>query len=196
MSEEKKSKFRIKWADREVEYYGDEAKAAYDDLIAHVKSVPIQGMIVTPPQAPTTTPPSSQPPATENRELALISRDSGIPIEQLGQLLQFRKVDGFSELVPFLPRRLEEDADATLVVVYALQVGLQKHQLEVLYVKRVMSEVNGYQLPSNRFGEILKNFRSSNWTITAQTGGRYRPFSLSADGGLEAARGVLRRLLQ
>jgi len=197
MSEEKKSRFKIKWADREVEYYGDEAKAAFDSLIEHVKSVPIQ--VVAPPQTshitpPSTTPLSPQPPIGENKELALVSRDSAIPVEQLGQVLQFRTQEGFRERVPFLPRRLDEESDAALVVCYALQVGLQQQQLQFLYVKRVLSEINGYQLVGNRFGEIIAEFRRKHLTITHMTGESYRPFSLSADGGLDAAREILRRL--
>lgn len=194
MSNEQKSGFRIKWADREVEYYGPEAKAVYDDLIEHVKSIPIQPITQapTPPSTPTPTPtPTPQPPVTKTKELELISKDCRIPIEQLGQVIQFKSFEGFSELVPYLPRH-PEDSDATLLVCYALQVGLQKSPMEVSYVKKILTEPNGYPLPSNAFGVILKEFRRRRLTITSQTKGRYKPFSLSADGGLEAARQLLR----
>jgi hypothetical protein len=197
MSNEKKSRFRIKWADREVEYYGDQAKAAYDDLIEHVKSIPIQTVAstLTPSPLPTPSPtPSPQPPVVESKEMGLISRDCGIPIGQLSQLLEFKEFEGFPELVPYLPRH-PENGDATLLVFYALQVGLQKSQLEVSYVKKILSEPNGYPLPGRAFGLILQDFRQRNWTITSQTRGKYKPFTLSADGGLAAARELLRRSL-
>jgi hypothetical protein len=193
MNEEKKSRFRIKWADREVEYYGDEAKAAYDDLIAHVKSIPIGVMTPpipgAPPAPPTSAPP---PPSAKGRELELISNDSRIPLEQLGQLIEFRTVKDFNEPVPFLPRHPENE-DATLLISYALQVGLQKSQIEVSYLKKILEGPNGYPLPGRTLGLILLNFRNRKWTITSQTKGRYKPFSLSSDGGLEAARELLRR---
>lgn len=197
MNEEKKSRFRIKWADREVEYYGDEAKAAYDELIAHVKSIPISVSALPIPGAqsapsPTIAPPS---PSARGRELELVSNDSRIPQEQLGQLIEFRTVKDFNELVPFLPRHPENE-DATLLISYALQVGLQKSQIEVSYLKKILEGPNGYPLPGRTLGLILLSFRNRKWTITSQTKGRYKPFSLSSDGGLEAARELLRRSAQ
>lgn len=195
MSNEKKSKFRIKWADREVEYCGDEAKDAYDDLIEHVKNIPIQPIIQAQAPQPTTTPtPTATPqqPVAKTKELELISKDCRIPIEQLGQVIQFKSFEVFPEPVPYLPRH-PQDSDATLLVCYALQVGLQKSPMEVSYVKKILAQANGYPLPSNAFGVILREFRSKRWTITSQTRGRYKPFSLSADGGLEAARELLRK---
>lgn len=194
MNEEKKSRFRIKWADREVEYYGDEAKAAYDELIAHVKSIPISVTAPPIPGAPPTPPPTAAPPppSARGRELELMSNDSRIPQEQLGQLIEFRTVKDLNEPVPFLPRHPENE-DATLLISYALQVGLQKSQIEVSYLKKILEGPNGYPLPGRTLGLILLNFRNRKWTITSQTKGRYKPFSLSSDGGLEAARESLRR---
>lgn len=197
MSNEKKSRFRIKWADREVEYYGDEAKAAYDELIEHVKSIPIQAVTPTPTPSsmPTPTPPPApQPPVTKDKELELISRDSRVPIEQLAQLIEFKSFKGFPELVPYLPRH-PEARDAALLACYAIQVGLQKSPIEVSYLKKILTGPNGYPLPGNAFGLILLNFRRRDWTITSQTKGKYKPFTLSSDGGLEAAREFLRRSL-
>lgn len=195
MNEEKKSRFRIKWADREVEYYGDEAKAAYDDLIAHVKSIPVGLASPRAPEAPPTPSPSVPPPSARGREWELISNDSRIPSEQLVQLIEFRTAKDFNEPVPFLPKHPENE-DATLLISYALQVGLQKSQIEVSYLKKILEGTNGYPLPSRTLGRMLENFRRRKWTITSQTKGRFKPFSLSSDGGLEAARELLRRSSQ
>ncbi len=194
MSNQNKSRFRIKWADREVEYYGDEATTLYKDIIEYVKSIPISAVIAK------TAPLESQPSHTtdqslnaKNKELQLISKDCGVSTDQLSDILQFNVFEGFQEEVPHLPKHPEEE-NAALLVCYALQVGLQKQWLEVAYIKDILTQVNGYPLPGRKLGRILESFRNKKWTITSQTKGRYKSFCLSSDGGLAAARDCVKEL--
>jgi len=195
MSKEDRSRFRIKWADREVEYCGDEAKLLYENLIEYVKSIPIPTATTTAVSLESRPPVMPQPSVvTENKELQLISNDCGIPVEQLADLVQFKTFKGFKEAVPYLPRHPRVE-DATLCVCYALQVGLQKEWLEVAHIKDVLTQVNGYPLPGRTFGLILQDLRNRRWTIASGTKEKYKPFCLSSNGGLAAARDLMRREL-
>lgn len=198
MSEEKKhtSGFRIKWADREIEYYGNDVSEVFKAVFDYVKNAPItyiqpsqpSGQILT---APPTTPPSDrqQPRIVEGEEYERIVRDAGVTEEQLLTTIKFEKREGFSELVPYLPKHPEE-ADAVILVSYALQVGLQKTPIKVIDLRAILKGPNGYPLPGNQLGKILENFRNTDTTIASQTQERYKPFTLSTKG-LNRARKLL-----
>jgi len=196
MSEEKKhvSGFRIKWADREIEYYGDSAQDVFKTVFDYVKSVPISyvqpsGQISAEPPAM----PSAETPklvTAEGVEYERIANDAQVKKEQVLTVIKFERREGFSELVPYLPGH-PEIRDAVVLVSYAIQVGLQKTPIEVTYLKKLLKEPNGYPLPGNELGEILKDFRKTGITIASQIKGRYKPFTLSKKG-LERARKLLK----
>jgi hypothetical protein len=197
MSEEKKQTlgFKIRWADREIEYYGDSAQEVFNRVFEHVKSVPITYVqpVHPPEQMPnvSTTIVSEKPAATvEGGEEDRIIKDAQITREQLLANIKFEKREGFSELVPCLPRHPAE-IDAVILVTYALQVGMQKSPIEVKDLRAILKGPNGYPLPGNQLGLILQNFRYSDVTIASQAQERYKPFTLSTKG-LERARNLLK----
>ena len=162
MNEEKryaKSGFRIKWADREIEYYGDSVLDVFNNVFEHVKNIPVG--VFQPTQAPVSTPAvevATQQPSTsiplQDIELDRISKDAKVSKEQILKVIKFQKSEGFSELVPYLPMH-PSSRDAAILVTYALQVGLQKAPIEFSYLKKVLKGPNGYPLPSNELGLSL-----------------------------------------
>lgn len=198
MNEEKKHAygFRIKWADREIEYYGDSVQEVFNTVFEYVKSVPISyvqqvqplGQISAGPTIPLAETPA--PTIVEGEEYERLVKDAGVTREQLLTAIKFEKRQGFSGLVPYLPKHPEE-SDAALLVSYALQVGLQKTPIEVADLRAILKGPNGYPLPGNQLGRILENFRRTDVTIASQTQARYKPFTLSTKG-LDKARKLLK----
>lgn len=198
MTEEKTPRygFRIKWADREVEYYGESVHEVFEEVFGHVKSIPIASAISTPSpegqEGEHKTPPSEiHKILVEGTEYDRIGRDSGIPKEQIVKVIEFKTAPKYDTLVPFLPKHPKED-EAALLVSYAFQVGLQQGTVDVSFLKRVLKDPNGYLLPSRGLGDILKQLRRKNYLIASQAKkGRNKPFTLSEDG-LTAARKLLK----
>jgi hypothetical protein len=199
MTEEKKTScgFKIKWADREIEYYGDSVQEVFNTVFEHVKNVPIS--YAQPVQLPgqisvesKTIPPveKTTPAVVENEEYQRLVKDAGVTREKLLTAIKFEKREGFSALVPYLPKHPEE-SDAVILVSYALQVGFQKTPIEVADLRAILKGPNGYPLPGNQLGLILLNFRRTGVTIASQTQARYKPFTLSTKG-LDKARKLLR----
>jgi len=197
MTEEKKftqSGFRIKWADREIEYYGDSVTDIFKEVFNHLKSIPIMPSL---PPSPTYVETGGQKghalviPATtaEGDYYDRISTDSGVKKEEVIKLIDFRTVTDFPEPVPFLPHH-PDTRDAVRLVSYALQVGLQKKQIEVSGLKKVLLQI-GYQLPGRELGNILDDFRTGDVIIASRVRVRNKPFSLSKKG-LEQARELLK----
>jgi hypothetical protein len=198
MTEEKKhaSGFRVKWADREIEYYGDSVQEVFESVFSHVKSVPINYVQQSQPTVQISTEPSAMQPlrtptptGAEGVEYGRLVIDSKATKEQVSAVIKFEKRSGFSEFVPYLPGH-PEARDAVVLVSYAVQVGLQKTPIEVTYLKKLLKGPNGYPLPGNMLGMILKDFRNADVTIASQVKGRYKPFTLGKKG-LERARKLL-----
>jgi hypothetical protein len=196
MKEEKKcTGFRVKWADREIEYYGESASDVFNKVFEHVKSIPVGVVQPSPIQGPSetqqTTTQKQQPSIpVEGAEYKRIANDAKTPVENVPKTIEFKKIKEFSELVPFLPKH-PVNRDAVVLVSYALQVGLQKTQIEVSYLKKLLKGPNGYPLPGNEYGVILKDFRNYNLIIASQTVDRNKPFTLSKKG-LNRARKLLK----
>lgn len=187
--------FRIKWADREIEYYGDSVSDVFKTVFEHVKSVPVSG--VQPTQAPMqipaeapTIPETPKPTVPLGAESDRIAREARVSEEQVMSVIEFMKSPEFPNLVPFLPKH-PSSQDAVLLVSYALQVGLQKTPIEVSNLKKLLKGPNGYPLPGNEFGLILADFRRTGILIASQTRGQYKPFTLSSKG-LGRARKLLK----
>jgi hypothetical protein len=199
MVEEKKQNqcgFRMKWADREIEYYGDSVLDVFNKVFEHVKSVPI--MLIQPNQAATSIPVpdagvcrEQEPAALDVDEYVRISNDAKISKEEVVKIIRFEKREGFQDFVPFLPTHPDLDRDAVRLVTYAQQVGLQRTPIELSYLKKLLKGPNGYPLPGRALGLILEDFRRENVVIASQTQGRNKPFSLS-EKGLKQARELLR----
>jgi len=204
MSENRKefrSGFRIKWADREIEYYDESGKSVQDVfnmVFEHVKSIPVQAVqfITTTPSVPTpqTVVSEEKPVLTEGDEYDRIAKDAGVSKEDVIKVIKFEKREDFPELVPFLPMH-PNTPDAVRLVCYAIQVGLQKTPIEVSYLKKILKGPNGYPLPGRELGIILANFRRDDVIIASQTNGKYKPFTLSTKG-IKQARELLKEAIE
>lgn len=197
MSEEKKHAygFRIKWADREIEYYGDSAEDIFKEVFEHVKGIPIASLYEPPtpqPKEGQKAPTSETLKHAEGEEYDRIVRESKISKEEIVKIIEFRRDTKYETPAPFLPKHPTEIEDAVLLVSYALQVGFQQTSVDVSYLKKLLRDPNGYQLPSRTLGRILDNLRRKNWLLASQAKkGRNKPFTLSEDG-LEEARKLLK----
>jgi hypothetical protein len=194
MGEENKvrsSGFRIKWADREVECYGEFAQQNFDKVFELLKSTPtINPLTIS--EQPTSGEKAHQiASAASNQEYDRISKDAKVSKEQAIEVIRFEKRDEFEGLVPLLPAH-PPTRDAVRLIVYSVQVGLQKAPIEISFLKNLLVKVNGYPLPGGELGSILKDFRRDNVTITSQTQGRNMPISLSTKG-LDQARQLVKK---
>ncbi|MEM3581106.1 MAG: hypothetical protein QXH40_07230 [Candidatus Bathyarchaeia archaeon] len=202
MSENKKefrSGFRIKWADREIEYYDESGKSVLDvfnKVFEHIKGIPVGvTQFMTPPSAPT---PqigiTNKQTLIEGDEYDRIAKDANVAKEDVVKVIKFEKSQDFPDLVPFLPMH-PNTTDAVRLVCYAIQVGLQKTPIEVSYLKKILKGPNGYPLPGRELGLILANFRRNDVIIASQTKGKYKPFTLSTKG-IEQTRELLKKAIE
>jgi hypothetical protein len=205
MSENKKefrSGFRIKWADREIEYYDESGKSVLDvfnKVFEHIRSIPIQvTQFTTTPSTPTspTGIPEGKQTLIEGDEYDRIAKDANIPTkkEDVIKVIKFEKRQDFPDIVPFLPTH-PNTPDAVRLVCYAIQVGLQKTPIEVSHLKKILKGPNGYPLPGRELGLILANFRRDDVIIASQTKGKYKPFTLSTKG-IKQARELLKKTIE
>src|SRR3989339_1983577 len=196
MSDEKTSPragFRIKWGDKEIEYYGDSVKDVFTTVFNQVRSLPSSTTQQTPPQ----------PAISENEPLKpqplvgavgmdiydRIAKDAGITIEKVIEVIKLEERKGFPSLVPVLPTH-PNVRDAVRLVGYSIQVGEQKSPIEVSYLKDILKKVNGYPLAGSEFGLILQDFRRADAIIVSKTQERNMPITFSKKG-LDDARAVL-----
>ena len=109
MAEEKSPKFgfKIKWADREVEYYGESVKEVFEDVFEYVKSIPISTVMPTPStkelKVEHKSPLESQKTSVQGTEYDRLARDSGLTKEQVAKVIEFKNTPAYDTLVPFLP---------------------------------------------------------------------------------------------
>lgn len=198
MSEKEKnsrSGFRIKWADREIEYYGDSVADVFRVVFDHVKSTPLmagESIQQTQTQMQQVEVSREGKPATAlfKMEYSRISKDAHISTEQVIKTIKFETRKDFAEPVPILPAH-PESQNAVMLVSYAIQVGLQKTPIQTAYLKKLLKGPNGYPLPGSEFGRILDNLRKTDIAIASHTVGRHKPFSLSKKG-LEKVRELLK----
>ena len=91
MTEERKnahSGFRIKWADKETEYYGDSVQEVFKEVLDHIKNLPVQGSTTGEPSTEKqqeTDPPTPRGPPAEGRENDQIVRNLDTPKISLGK---------------------------------------------------------------------------------------------------------------
>lgn len=196
MSEEKKqiAGFKIRWADREIEYYGDSIQDVFRTVFEHVKNVPIanappaQPRIPSGPQEPVKTPITTD----ESTEFDRIVLDSKLTKERIAKIIELKKIAKYKTLAPFLPKHPKME-EAALLISYVLQVELQQTPIEVSYLRDLLQDPNGYQLPGRAFGLVLQDIRDyKHWILASQAKkGRNKPFTLS-EQGLEEAKRLLK----
>lgn len=189
MSEQKpQNGFKIKWENKEIEYYGESVKVEFEKLVNYLMS--------TKPSVPIT--PNSPDNHTEqpeenndfSQEYERLSMDSGLPKENIMRLVRFEKRKEFSYVIPVLPAH-PDLPKAIRLIVYGLQVGLQKSQVEVSQLKLILKGPNGYPIPGRQLGLVLQDFRESDVIIASHTQGRNKPFCLSTKG-LQQAKELLK----
>ncbi len=186
-TKEKGAGFRIKWADKEVEYFGDGAKETFDRVFDLLKNLPTNGDQSTEMKEAIVKEKVTQNNQTINDQVYdRLLKDAKVPKEQFTGIISLEKRDGVEGLVPILPAH-PSPVDAVRLIVYTIQVGLQKTPVEISYLKDILKKANGYPLAGDELGEVLKNLRRQDATITSQTQGRNMPITLSTKG-LEQAR--------
>jgi hypothetical protein len=197
MSEERKntqSGFRIKWADKEIEYYGDSVQAIFEEVFGHIKNLPTQGStashsLTSQQQEPQ--PPRSEAPTAEGIEYERIARDLDTSKDLARKVIELRSDSKFNTLVPFLVKKPKDAEEAILLITYALQVGIQQKSIEPSYMKRLLRGPNGIPLPGREFGLALQALRGKHFVDASQAEkGRYKPFWLNDDGLKEARKQI------
>ncbi len=193
-----RSGFRIKWGDKEVEYFGDSVKELFSEVFNYIKNAPQQAgsTVVTPPAPPA-------PVTNEDKQGAIsvplefdsvyarIANDASLKKEQVMAEIKFEKREGFTELVPILSKH-PSVRDAIRLIGYSIQVGTQKTPIEISYLKDLAVKANGYSLPGSEFGIILRDFRKAGAIIASKTQENYMPITFSKKG-LDDARLALQK---
>lgn len=189
-----RSGFRIKWGDREVEYFGDSVKEVFSEVFDYVKNAPQQtgsNVVTTPPATSSGKQEAISVPMELDSIYTRIANDASLKKEQVMAEIKFEKRDGFSELVPILSRH-PAVRDAIRLIGYSIQLGTQKTPMDVSYLKDLVVKANGYSLPGNEFGVILRDFRNAGALIASKTQERYMPITFSKKG-LDDARLLLQK---
>jgi hypothetical protein len=186
--------FRIKWGDKEIEYFGDSSKDLFMTVFDYIKSIPSYSPDAGQ-KGPSGQPPSGAPTSTvSNAELEGYKRiavDAGVTTDQVQKVIIFEKRPEFPDLVPMMVSH-PKDRDAVKLAAYAMQVGLQKNLIELATFKKILCGPNNYQFPGGTLGGILKDFRKCNYVSASATQGRYKPFNLTKEG-LDLARDLIRK---
>lgn len=176
--------FRIKRGDLEIRYVGKDASEKFERVIVQVISATI-----------TPVGPLGPPVGAGQSEVERISLDSGIQAERLHSVLKVTTPSGFEAQIPVLTKRPTMEKDAVLIVGYLLQVGFHAQSIEVAEFKKIMTQGNGFQLPSRTLGLILGGLEQASPPLIQRFGAKkiYKPFILTTDG-LEKARTLLKSL--
>jgi hypothetical protein len=184
--------FRIKWGDKEIEYFGESSKDVFITVFDYVKGAPNTISDFKKPEGTL----SAESPTKDNNAdfegYKRISVDSGVSLEQAQKIIRFERRPDFKELVPVLPTHPPEEPDAARLVAYALQVGMQKTQIELALFKKILIGPNNYPFPGSSLGLILQHFREANFVQASTAQGRNRPFNLTKSG-LDLARDFIRK---
>ena len=180
--------FRIKWGNKEIEYFGDSSKDLFRTVFEYVQKNPETGIIESLPifnDRLGEVKFKGEMPIDSNVDFEGYQRicvDTGVSVEQLQKVLTFQKRPDSEDWVPILTAHPAQ-RDAIRIVAYALQVGLQQAQIDLAVFKRILSEFNKYPLPDNSLGSILVDFRRSGFVVSSSAvQHRNRPFSLTEEG--------------
>ena len=188
--------FRIKWGDKEIEYFGDASKDVLRTILDYVKSSPDAGTLKDMPiiikkrnnDEPFNADLNSD---AEFEGYTKILRDTGVSIEKLTKTIIFQKNPEFENYIPMLPSHPPQ-RQAVRLVTYALQVGLEQPQIRLRQLKKIL-ELNHYSFPGSALGSILVDFRRSGFaSADSANQHRNRPLSLT-ETGLEMARNYIRK---
>ena len=183
--------FRVKWGDKEIEYFGDANKDLLRAVLDYVKSSPDAAALKDMPIIV-----NKQGEVELKDELAIdndldfdgykrILVDTGVSIEQLQKTVTFQIKPDFEDYVPILPSHPAQ-RQAVRLVTYALQVGLEQPHVELRQLKKILA-LNNYAFPIGSLGSILVDFRRSGF-VSAYSAKqrRNRPLGLT-ENGLEIA---------
>jgi len=131
--------FRLKWGDKEVEYFGDESKDVLRTVLEYVKSGPDAGTLKDMPviikKRNKKEPFDADLNNTDFEGYTKILHDTGVSIEQLSKTIFFQKHPEFEGHIPMLPTHPPQ-RQAVRLVTYALQVGLEQPQIRLRHLKK------------------------------------------------------------
>jgi hypothetical protein len=189
--------FRIKWGDKEIEYFGDASKDLLRAVLDCVKNSPdavnmkdIPIIVDNPGESNPKHDLGIDDPDFEGYKRILV--DTGVSFEQLQKTLIFQRKPDFEDYVPMLPAHPPQ-RQAVRLVTYAMQVGLEHPQVNLRLLKKVLS-VNNYPFSGSALGSILVDFRRSGFVEAAKgEQRRNRPLNLT-ESGLEMVRRLIRRV--
>jgi len=188
--------FRLKWGDKEVEYFGDESKDVLRTVLEYVKSGPDAGTLKDMPviikKRNKKEPFDADLNNTDFEGYTKILHDTGVSIEQLSKTIFFQKHPEFEGHIPMLPTHPPQ-RQAVRLVTYALQVGLEQPQIRLRHLKKILA-LNSYSFPGSSLGSILVDFRRSGFASADSVDQhRNRPLFLT-ETGLEMARNYIRKV--
>lgn len=191
MTEEKKqSGFRVKWGDKEIEYYGESSKDEFEKVFSYFQTTKPAESTESVSQPDNSVSSLGKQSEAFGQEYQRLSKDSGLPVSEIAKKIKFEKKNEFPHAIPSLPDH-PELVDAVRLITYSLQVGVQKPQVEVSQLKLILKDPNGYPVPGRELGLILADFRESDVIIASQAQARNKPFCLSTKG-LSQARELLK----
>ena len=179
--------FRIKWGNKEIEYFGDSSKDLFRTVFEYVQKNPETGIIESLPIFSNRLGEvkfKGEMPIDSNVDFEGYQRicvDTGVSVEQLQKVLTFQKRPDSEDWVPILTvHPAQRDANDSRL---CSQVGLAQEQIDLAVFKRILSEFNNYPLPDNSLGSILVDFRRSGFVVSSSAvQHRNRPFSLTEEG--------------
>ena len=185
--------FRIKWGDKEIEYFGDSSKDLFVTVFNYIKGMPIPTRDAgqKEPEQPSVVVTASAISDADFEGYKRIATDTGVSTAQIQKVLTFEKRPDFPDFVPMLVSH-PKDRDAVRLAAYALQVGLQKNPIEWTEFKKILCGANNYQFPGNTLGSIFVDFRKSNFVSASTAQGRNKPFCLTKEG-LDLTRELIRK---
>lgn len=190
------SEFKIKFYQIEFEYSGKNAEQIFEKVFEFVKSLPlpkIENITKSDIQNPSSDSDSTnqkQNLPEENKPNYFIAKDSQMDIDEINQLIIFKKEPAVPYDTPILHNHPNDLEDAIVLITYAIQMGLQKFPIELVDLKKIL-KINGYALVGRNLGEALVSLRRKNYMTASQTKGQYKPHTLVKEG-IERARLLLK----
>ncbi len=190
--------FRIKWGDKEIEYFGDASHDLLRTVLDYVKSSPDDA---TQKDIPIIINKHDEVEPKEEEVIynnfgfegyKRIQADSGVSIGQLQKSIVFHLKPAFDNYVPMLPSHPAQ-RQAVRLVAYALQIGLEQPHINLHLLKKILA-ANNYAFPGGSLGSILVDFRRSGFvSAVSDNQRRNRPLCLT-ENGLEMVRRFIRRV--
>jgi hypothetical protein len=187
-------KFRIRRGEVEVEYEGEDSEKRYSEAFDWLKLMQSEQSREEQEHEPASAREAGSSTVSASNDdsvfFSRVSKDVGIEADRLNKVVALVRPAGFKIDVP----RLENHpaaSDAVYGIIYLLQVGMAKKEIQVTELKDVVIKANGYSLPFNALGRILESLEGKKHIIRSQTQKRYKPLVLSMPG-LERARELVR----